>query len=121
MNAHIRITLRRLDHSRVERGAADRVDALVRIAIVRRKMQIAGFVVNHAPAHRDRVLHYFISDAELLERMNSAGGKRKIDRAPADDVPLARVSPSFVKIDLVSARPKYAASSPPARPLPIRT
>ena len=81
-------------------------------------MQIAGFVVNHAPAHRDGVLHYFISDAELLERMNSARGKRKVDRAPADEVPRARVGPSFVKIDLVSALPQVCGKQSPGETTP---
>ena len=66
-------------------------------------MQIARFVVDHPAAHRDGVPQHFIGDAELLERVNPAGRKREIDRASADDVAFARISPAFVKIDIVSA------------------
>ena len=59
--------------------------------------------MDHAAAHRDGVPQHFIGDAELFERVNSAGGKRKIDRASADDVSLARIGAAFVKIDLVTA------------------
>ena len=69
-------------------------------------MQLAGFVVDHAAAHRDGVPQDFIGDAELFERVNSARGKREVDRASADDVALARIGASFVKIDLVSAPPQ---------------
>ena len=37
MHAYVRITLRCFDHSSVERGAADRVDVFVRVAVVRDK------------------------------------------------------------------------------------
>ena len=66
-------------------------------------MQLAGFVVNHPAAHRDRVLQHFISDSDLLERMNAAGREREIDRSSADHVAFARISAALVKIDLVSA------------------
>ena len=69
-------------------------------------MQRAGFIVNHPAAHRDRVLQYFISDAELFERVNSAGRKRQVDRTPADDVAFARISAPLVKIDIISAPPQ---------------
>ena len=39
MHAHVRITLRGFDHGGVERGAPDRVDVLVRVAIVRGEMR----------------------------------------------------------------------------------
>ena len=71
--------------------------------IVRAKMQLAGSIVNHPAAHRDRVLQRFLGDPDLFERVNSACRKRQIDRAPADDVPFARISASLVKIHLVSA------------------
>src|SRR2546423_7036572 len=35
--------------------------------------------------------------------MNSAGGKREIDRTSANQVPFARIAPAFVKIDIVTA------------------
>ena len=106
MDAHVRITLRRFDHGGVQRGAANRVDEFVRIAVVGGKMEGAGFVVDHAAAHRNGVPQHFIGDAELFERVNSAGRKREIDRAPADDVSLARISAPFVKIDIVTAAPQ---------------
>lgn len=65
-------------------------------------MEVAGFVVNDAPAHWDGVPHYVISNAELFQGVNSARGKSEIDRATADKVPRARVSPPLVKIDLNS-------------------
>ena len=49
---------------------------------------------------------HFIGDAELLERVNPARREREIDRASADDIAFARVGPSFVKIDIVSAPPQ---------------
>ena len=46
---------------------------------------------------------HFIGDAELLEGVNAARRESEIDRAPADDIAVARIGPPFVKIDLVSA------------------
>ena len=106
MDSHIRITLRGFDHGRVERGAADRVDVIFRVAVVRGEMQVAGFVMDHAAAHRDGVSQHFIGDAELLERVNPARRKREIDRPSADEVARARVGPSLVKIDIVPAPPQ---------------
>ena len=103
MHAHVRITLCRFDNRGVERGASDRVDAFVRIDIVGRKMQRAGFIMNHPAAHRDRVLQCFVGDPDLFERMNAARRNRQIDRASADDVAFARISAPLVKIDIVSA------------------
>ena len=79
MNAHARITLCRFDHCSVQRSATDRIDELVRIAVVWGKMEGAGFVVNHAAAHRNGVPQHFVGDSELFERVNSAGRKREID------------------------------------------
>ena len=59
--------------------------------------------MNHAAAHRDSVLEYFIGDAELLERVNPAGREREIDRSPTDQIAFARIGAAFVKIDLVAA------------------
>ena len=70
------------------------------------KCKIAGFVMDHAAAHRDGVSQHFVGDAELLERVNPARRERKVDRPPADEVARARVGPSLVKIDLVSAPPE---------------
>ena len=106
MHADVWIALCRFDDRGVERGASDRIDAFVRIDIVRGKMQLAGSVVNHSTAHRDRVLQYFVGDSDLFERVNSARRNRQIDRAPADDVSFARISAPFVKIDFVSAPPE---------------
>ena len=69
-------------------------------------MQIAGFIVNHPAAHRDRVLEHLIGDTELLERMNPARREREIDRSAADDIAFTRIGPPFVKIDIVSAPPQ---------------
>src|SRR4029077_9678105 len=79
MNAHARITLCRFDHCSVQRRATNRIDELVRIAVVWGKMEAAGFVVNHATAHWNGVPQYFVGDSELLERVNSAGREREID------------------------------------------
>ena len=38
MDVHVRMTLGRFDHNRVEGGTANRVDVFVRVALVRRKM-----------------------------------------------------------------------------------
>src|SRR5207249_1809595 len=50
------ITQRRLDYGRVERSATDRVDVILRVPVVRRKVQAAGFVMDHSAGHRDGVL-----------------------------------------------------------------
>ena len=87
-------------------------------------MQVTGFVVNHPAAHRDRVLQHFVSNAELLERVNPARRERQIDRPPADKVARARVGPSLVKIDLVSAptevRRKQTSREPAANENKLR-
>ena len=79
MNAHARITLCRFDHCSVQRSATNRIDEFVRIAVVRGKMECAGFVVNHTAAHWNGVPQHFIGNAELFERVNSAGREREID------------------------------------------
>src|SRR5204862_4269109 len=79
MNAHARITLCRFDPGSVQRSATNRIDEFVRIAVVGRKMERAKFVVNHATAHRNGAPQHFIGDAELFERVNSAGREREID------------------------------------------
>jgi hypothetical protein len=66
-------------------------------------MQIAGFVVDHSAAHRNGVLQHFVSDAELLKRVNPARRERKIDRPSADNIAFTRISPPLVKIDIVPA------------------
>src|SRR5438128_2997017 len=106
MDAHVRISLRRLDHGGVERGAPDRVDAVIRIDIVGGEVQRAGFIVNHPATHRDGVPQYFVRDAELLERVNAPCRNRQIDRPPADNIAFAWVSPSLVKIDIVATAPQ---------------
>src|SRR5947207_10918643 len=72
------------------------------IDIVGRKMEPPGFFVNHPAAHRDCVLEHFVGDPDLLQCVNAARGKREIDRASADHVAFARISPALVKIDIVS-------------------
>ena len=59
--------------------------------------------MDHSAAHRDRVLEHLIGDTELLERVNPARRDREIDGTPTDDVAFARVSPTLVKIDVISA------------------
>ena len=102
---HIWITLGRFDYRRVERRAADRIDVLVRIDVVGREDRARSRAcgMDHSAAHWDRVFQYFISNTDLLERVNSAGRKREIDRTSTDHVAFARIGPAFVKIDLVSA------------------
>ena len=108
MYSYVRITLRRFDHSGVERGAPDRVDVLVGIDIVGREDSAGSRAcgMDRPAAHRDRVLQYFIRDAELFERVNPASGKRKIDRAPTDDIAFARIGPALVEIDVVPTPPQ---------------
>ena len=80
-------------------------------------MQLAGSIVNHPAAHRDRVSQCFLSDADLFQRVNPACRNRQIDRAPADDVPFARVSAPLVKIHFVSTPPQIRGEQvrPPIR------
>ena len=103
MDTNVGIALCRFDNGCVKRRPPDRIDTFFRIDIIRRKMQLAGFIVNHPAAHRNRVLQCFLSDADLFQRVNPACRNRQIDRASADDVPFARVSAPLVKIHLVSA------------------
>src|ERR1700694_5714671 len=102
-DAHVRIALRGLEHGGVECGAPDRVDVIFWVPVVRREMQVAGFVMDHPATHWDSVPQYFIGDAELLKRMNPARRKRQVDRSSADEIARARVGPSLVQIDPVSA------------------
>jgi hypothetical protein len=68
--------------------------------------------MDHAAWHRDGVSHYFVSDTELLERVNAARGERKVDRPPPNEIARARVGPPLVKIDLVSAPPEIRGEQP---------
>ena len=66
MHADICITLCRFNNRAVERCASDRINAFFRIDIVRAKMQLAGSIVNHPTAHRDRVLQCFLGNSDLF-------------------------------------------------------
>ncbi len=103
---HVRITLGGFDHDRVESAAPDRIDVLVRVAVVGGEMQVAGFVVDHAAAHRDGVLHHFVGNPELRESVDAAGGESEINRTAANRVAGPRIGPAFVEIDLVTAPPE---------------
>jgi len=105
-HADVRIALCRFDNRGVERCASDRINTFFRIDIVRAKMQFAGSIVNHPTAHRNRVLQCFFGDPDLFQRVNPACRNRQIDRAPADDVPFARISAPLVKIYLVATPPQ---------------
>jgi hypothetical protein len=65
--------------------------------------------VNHASAHRDCVLQHFVSQTELLERVNPASGKRKIDRSSANEIAFTWIGAPFVKLDFVSAPPQVGS------------
>ena len=103
MHADVRITLGRFDHGRIQRRAPDRIDVFVRIDVVGREMQCAGFFVNHPASHRNCLSQYFVGDSDLLQRMNSSGREREIDRSSANHIAFARIAPALVKIDLVPA------------------
>ena len=115
-HAHIRMTLRGLDHGGVKCAAADRIDALVRVAIVGREMKRAGFIVDHAAAHGDGVLQDFVGDPKLREGVNPTGGKGEIDRSASNGVAGARIGPAFVEIDRVAAFPKAVAEQSASAP-----
>jgi hypothetical protein len=100
---YIRITLGRLDDDSVEGAAADRVDALIRVAVVGREMERAGSAMDHAAAHRDGLLKDFIGDAELLEGVDATGGEGEIDRAAANGVARGWVGPALEEVDLKAA------------------
>ena len=100
---YIRITLGGLDDNSVEGAAANRVDPLIRVAVVGRKMESAGFFMDHAAPHRDCVLEDFIGKAKLLKSMNAAGGEGEINRTAANGVTCARVAPAFIEINLNAA------------------
>src|SRR5438874_5455371 len=105
VNTHVRILLCSFDDSCVERGASDGVDALFGIDIVRAEngARSRACGMNHPAAHGDRVLQRFMRDADLFESVNAPRRDRQINRTPADDVALARISAPLVKIDIVSA------------------
>src|SRR5438445_5002048 len=113
MHADVWITLRRFNNRRVERCASDRINTFFRIDIVRAKMQLAGSIVNHPTAHRDRVLQCFVSNPDPFQCVNPARRNCQIDRAPTDDVPFARVSAPLVKVDFVSAPPDICREQAP--------
>ena len=106
VHSHVRITLRRFDKGCVQRGAPDRVDAVIRIDIVGAEVQRAGFIVNHPATHRDGMSQNFIRDTDLFERMNAPRRNRQIDRPPANDIAFARIGSSLVKIDIVATAPQ---------------
>src|SRR2546423_11034967 len=106
------------DDSRVERGAADRVDVVARVGVVGREMQVSGLIVDHPAGHWDRVLENFIGDPKLLERVNAASGEREIDRAAADDVPFPRIGASLVKFDIVAAPAEISGEKSTGQPAP---
>jgi hypothetical protein len=56
--------------------------------------------MDHAAPHRDGVLEDFVGQIKLLKGMNAAGGEGEVNRATANHVTCARVSPAFVKINL---------------------
>src|ERR1041385_6275571 len=115
-DADVWMPKRGFDDSRVEGGAADGIDVVPRIAVVRREMQFAGLVVDHPAGHRDCMAENFVGNAELFERVNPSGREREIDRAAANDVTFARIGPALVKFHLVSAPPEisrqHSASEP---------
>jgi hypothetical protein len=102
MHTHVRIPLRGFNDRCVERRAPDRIDALFRIDIVRGEVQLAGFIVNHPAAHRDRRLQRFISEPDLFQRVNAARRDRQINRSSADDVAFARISAPLIQINIIS-------------------
>ena|SRR5438093_8684251 len=106
VDAHVRVPLRGFDYRGVKGSAPDRVDAFFGINIIRREMQCAGFIMNHAATHRDRVPQRFVSDPDLFERMNPTRRNCQIDRTSANNVAFARISSPLVKIDFVTASPK---------------
>jgi hypothetical protein len=72
-------SLRRFDHGGVKCRASNRVDALVRVDVVRRKVQFAGFIMDHSAAHWDCVAQCFIRNSNLRECVNPPRGDRKIN------------------------------------------
>jgi hypothetical protein len=66
-------------------------------------MERSGFIVDHAPAHWDGLVEDFIGEAELLESVDTAGGKGEINRAAANSSARSRVGPAFVEINLNAA------------------
>lgn len=103
------ITQRGFNDSRIQRGASDRIDVFIGIAVIGGKMEVAGFVVDHPAGHGDGVTEDFIRDPKLFERVNSASGEGEINRAPANDVPFARIGAALVKRDLVAAAPEISS------------
>jgi hypothetical protein len=103
------VTLGSLDDDGIERAPADRIDTLVRVAVVGRKMEAAGFIVNHPASHRDGVPQDFVGQPELSKSVNAAGGKGEVDRPSADGISGAGIGAAFVEFDLVTALPEEGA------------
>src|SRR3954453_20065480 len=85
-NVDVCITLSRFDHGRVQRSASNRVDIFGGIAVIRCKVQFPISVVDEATAHRNGVLQNLIGDAELIQGVNSTGGKCQINRSSTDEI-----------------------------------
>ena len=66
MHTNVGIALCRFDNRCVERRPPDRINTFFWIDIVRAKMQLAGFIVNHPTAHWNRVSQRFISNPDLF-------------------------------------------------------
>jgi hypothetical protein len=88
---------------------------LVRIDIVGREMQVAGFLVDHPAWHRDSLSQDLVGNSELFKRVNTARRKREINGSPADNVALAWISAALVKIDMIPAPTQIRGQKTPGQ------
>jgi hypothetical protein len=68
--------------------------------------------MDHPAAHRDGVSQDFISDAELLERVDAPCGKGEIDRPAADEISGPRIRAPLIQLHLIAAPAEVSGQEP---------
>ncbi len=102
VNSHPAL-LRSVHQRNIEIAARDGVDDLGLVFTVRHEREIAANRMHHAAAHRDDDVFDGLPDPGLLQRVNAARGKRKVDRSPSADAHPAHVGTALIQLYRESA------------------
>ena len=98
--------LGRFDEEPVQAGARHGVDDVMRLVAVRLERQAAVDRMHHAAAHRNRDVEELFLQPDTLERGQTAGRDREVDRSPAARGALARIRAALVDLDPMSRAPE---------------
>ena len=85
------VQLGRVEQLRVEAGARDRVDGVPAVGAVRLERELAVRVVQHPPAHGQRLRQHGVREADPLEGVDAARRQREVDGAAVVGTRHARV------------------------------